>query len=161
LDFTVDYRLGGKMVSENQKYAMGTGAYENTLEYRETGVTLDGVNQNTGAKNNVHLSAAEYYMNTFGWGADSWTEKGAVYDNSFVKMRELSVSYRIPSTVTQKLKLNNVRVSLLGRNLFYFYRTLKNIDPESPVGNQWWSQGVDVGSNTATRSFGISLNANF
>lgn len=161
LDFTVDYRFGGKMVSENQKYAMGTGAYENTLEYRETGITLDGVNQNTGAKNDVHLSAADYYMNTFAWGADSWSEKGAVYDNSFIKMRELSVSYRIPSSVTQKLKLNNVRVSLLGRNLFYFYRTLKNLDPESPVGNQWWSQGVDVGSNAATRSFGFSLNANF
>lgn len=161
LDFTVDYRFGGKMVSENQKYAMGAGMYENTLEYRDTGVTLDGVNQNTGDKNTVHLSAADYYMNTFNWGADSWSEKGAVYDNSYIKMRELSISYRIPSSVTQKLKLNNVRVSLLGRNLFYFYRTLENLDPESPVGNQWWSQGVDVGSNTATRSFGISLNANF
>ncbi|MNM80263.1 TonB dependent receptor [compost metagenome] len=161
LDFTVDYRFGGKMVSENQKYAMGAGMYENTLEYRDTGVTLDGVNQNTGAKNDVHLSAADYYMNTFNWGADSWTEKGAIYDNSYIKMRELSISYRIPSSVTQKLKLNNVRVSLIGRNLFYFHRTLENLDPESPVGNQWWSQGVDVGSNAATRSFGFSLNANF
>jgi len=161
LDFTVDYRFGGKMVSENQKYAMGAGMYENTLEYRDTGVTLDGVNQNTGTKNDVHLSAADYYMNTFNWGADSWTEKGAIYDNSYIKMRELSISYRIPSSVTQKLKLNNVRVSLIGRNLFYFHRTLENLDPESPVGNQWWSQGVDVGSNAATRSFGFSLNANF
>ncbi|WP_437920980.1 SusC/RagA family TonB-linked outer membrane protein [Sphingobacterium sp. LRF_L2] len=161
LDFTVDYRFGGKMVSENQKYAMGTGQYENTMEYRETGVTLDGVNQNTGAKNDVHLSAADYYLNTFAWGADSWSEKGAVYDNSYIKMRELSISYRVPSSVTQKLKINNLRVSLLGRNLFYFYRTLENLDPESPVGNQWWSQGVDVGSNAATRSYGISLNANF
>ncbi|HLS95487.1 MAG TPA: SusC/RagA family TonB-linked outer membrane protein [Sphingobacterium sp.] len=161
LDFTVDYRFGGQMVSENLKYAMSAGQLENTLEYRETGVTLDGVNENTGEKNDVHLSAAEYYMNTFAWGANSWSEKGAVYDNSYIKMREMSISYRIPSSVTTKLRINNLRVSLLGRNLFYFYRTLKNLDPESPVGNQWWSQGVDVGSNAATRSYGISLNANF
>ncbi len=161
LDFTVDYRFGGKMVSENLKYGMGAGQYENTLEYRETGVTLEGVNQNTGAPNDVHLSGADYYMNTFNWGADTWTEKGAVYDNSFIKMREMSVSYRIPTALTERLRINNLRVSLIGRNLFYFYRTLKNLDPEAAVGNMWWSQGVDVGSNAATRSFGISLNANF
>lgn len=161
LDFTIDYRLGGQMVSVNQKYALGTGQYENSMEYRETGVTLDGVNENTREKNDVHLSAAEYYLNTFAWGADSWNEKGSVYDNSYVKMRELSISYRLPSSFTQRLRINNLRVSLQGRNLFYFYRTLENLDPESPVGNQWWSQGVDVGSNAATRSYGISLNANF
>jgi len=38
---------------------------------------------------------------------------------------------------------------------------LKNLDPEAPVGNKWWAQGVDVGSSAATRSFGFSLNANF
>jgi len=38
---------------------------------------------------------------------------------------------------------------------------LKNLDPEAPLGNKWWSQGVDVGSSAATRSYGISLNANF
>ncbi len=161
LDFTADYRFGGKMVSENLKYGMSAGLYENTLPYRENGVTLQGVNANTGKANDVHLSAAEYYMNTFGWGADSWTEKGAVYDNNFIKLRELSVGYRIPDSFTKRLKINNLKVSLLGRNLFYFYRTLKNLDPEAPVGNKWWAQGVDVGSSAATRSFGFSLNANF
>ncbi|WP_258862124.1 TonB-dependent receptor domain-containing protein [Sphingobacterium spiritivorum] len=161
LDFTADYRFGGKMVSQNLKYGMSAGQYENTLPYREGGVTLQGVNEKTGAPNTVNLSAAEYYMNTFGWGADSWNEKGAVYDNSFIKLRELSIGYKIPDAFTSKLKINNLRVSLIGRNLFYFYRTLDNLDPESPVGNQWWSQGVDVGSTAATRSFGFSLNANF
>ncbi|MGJ1284433.1 SusC/RagA family TonB-linked outer membrane protein [Sphingobacterium spiritivorum] len=161
LDFTADYRFGGKMVSQNLKYGMSAGQYENTLPYREGGVTLQGVNEKTGAPNTVNLSAAEYYMNTFGWGADSWNEKGAVYDNSFIKLRELSIGYKIPDAFTSKLKINNLRVSLIGRNLFYFYRTLDNLDPEAPVGNQWWSQGVDVGSTAATRSFGFSLNANF
>jgi len=161
LDFTADYRFGGQMVSENLKYGMSAGLYENTLPYRETGVTLQGVNANTGKANDVHLSAPEYYMNTFGWGANSWSEEGAVYDNNFIKLRELSIGYKIPDSFTNKLKINNLRVSLLGRNLFYIYRTLKNLDPEAPVGNAWWSQGVDVGSTAATRSFGFSLNANF
>ncbi|MCS3555459.1 MULTISPECIES: SusC/RagA family TonB-linked outer membrane protein [unclassified Sphingobacterium] len=161
LDFTADYRFGGKMVSENLKYGMASGLYENTLPYRETGVTLPGVNANTGKTNDVNLSGAEYYFNTFNWGDDSWSEKGAVYDNDFIKLRELSIGYRIPDSFTKRIKMNNLRFSLIGRNLFYIYRTLENLDPEAPVGNAWWSQGVDVGSSAATRSFGFSLNANF
>jgi iron complex outermembrane receptor protein len=107
------------------------------------------------------IQAAEYYMNTFGWGADAWNEKGSVFDNSFIKMREIVLGYNVPSSVTKKLHFNNLRVSLIGRNLFYFWKTLDNVDPEAPLGNKWWSQGIDVGSTAATRSFGFSVNASF
>ena len=161
LDFTADYRFGGQMISTPHKYAYGAGRLESTLEYRESGITLDGVNVNTGAKNEVKLSGAEYYMNNFYWGNNAWNEKAAVLDNNFIKLREVVIGYNIPESVTQKLKLNSLRVSLIGRNLFYFYRSIKDIDPEAPVGNYWYSQGIDIGSNAATRSFGFSLNAKF
>ncbi|KGE15306.1 SusC/RagA family TonB-linked outer membrane protein [Sphingobacterium deserti] len=161
LDFTADYRFGGQMVSAPHKYAYAAGRLESTLDYRETGITLEGVNENSGAVNDVNLSAAQYYLNTFGWGNNAWNEKAAVLDNNFIKLREAVISYRIPDSFTQKVKINNLRVSLIGRNLFYFYRSIKDIDPEAPVGTQWYSQGVDIGSNAATRSFGFSLNANF
>lgn len=160
-DFTADYRFGGQMVSMPHKYAYAAGRLESTLDYRESGITLDGVNENTGAQNEVNLSAAQYYLNTFGWGNNAWNEKAAVLDNNYIKLREAVISYRIPESFTERLKINNLRVSLIGRNLFYFYRSIKDVDPEAPVGNQWYSQGVDIGSNAATRSFGFSLNANF
>lgn len=177
LDFTIDYRIGGQMISNPTKYGIGSGLYESTLEYRDSehggltyvadgvtyhdGVLLQGVNQNTGEVNTKVIQAAEYYMNTFGWGADAWNEKGSVFDNSFIKMREIVLGYNVPSSVTKKLHFNNLRVSLIGRNLFYFWKTLDNVDPEAPLGNKWWSQGIDVGSTAATRSFGFSVNASF
>ena len=177
LDFTLDYRFGGKMVSTPTKYATGAGMFENTMKYRDAehggltftddygtwndGVLLNGVNANTGAKNTKVIGAADYYMNTYGWGYDAWNEDGAIFDNSFIKMREISLAYRVPSKVTSKLGLNNLRVSVIGRNLFYVWKTLENVDPEAPLGNKWWSQGIDVGSTAASRSFGISINANF
>jgi len=161
LDFTADYRFGGQMVSNPLKYAIGAGMYTNTLEYRDTGITLDGVNVNTGAPNTVNLNGAEYYMNTFNWGNDAWNEKGSVYDNSFIKLREAIIGYTVSDNFSKKLGMTNLRVSLVGRNLFYFWKTIKNLDPEAPVGNQWFSQGVDMGSTAATRSFGFSLNAKF
>ncbi|MDJ1506029.1 SusC/RagA family TonB-linked outer membrane protein [Xanthocytophaga agilis] len=179
LDFTIDYRIGGKMISTPTKYAMGAGMYENTLQYRDAsrggltytdpadgqihddGVLLKGVNQNTGEENTKVISAAEYYMTTYNWGADAWNSKGALFDNSYIKMREITLSYKIPSHISDRVHLKNLRFSLVGRNLFYIWRTLENIDPEAPLGNQWWSQGVDVGSTAPTRSFGFSLNASF
>jgi len=177
LDFTIDYRIGGKMISNPTKYMMGAGMFENTMQYRDTehggltytsgsttyhdGVLLEGVNQTTGQANTKVIDAGTYYMNTFGWGYDAWNEKGSVYNNSYIKLREATLSYRVPASICKKLCMNNVKVSLIGRNLLYLWRTLENIDPEAPLGNKWWSQGIDVGSTASSRSFGFSLSANF
>jgi iron complex outermembrane receptor protein len=57
--------------------------------------------------------------------------------------------------------MSKIKFSLIGRNLLYIYRTLKNLDPETAIGNQWYNQGIDNGSMPATRSYGFSLNATF
>ncbi|SMD11391.1 SusC/RagA family TonB-linked outer membrane protein [Pedobacter nyackensis] len=176
LNFTIDGRFGGKMIAPNLKYMRGAGMLENSMQYRDAanggltytsngktyndGVLLQGVNQTTGQPNTTVLSAADYYLTTYNWGQGSLAE-GELFDNSYIKMREMVLGYKIPESVTKKLKLNNLRVSLVGRNLFYLWRNLKDLDPEAPLGNKWWSQGVDVGSSAASRSFGFSLNANF
>ncbi|BAV08794.1 iron complex outermembrane recepter protein [Filimonas lacunae] len=177
LDFTADYRIGGQLLSPPTKYALGAGMYKSTLEYRDAahggltytdngtiyndGVLLKGVNQTTGATNTKVISAADYYLNTFNWGADAWNEKGAVYDNSYIKMREVVFGYRLPSAISNKMHLNGLKVSFIARNLFYIWKTMDNIDPESVTGNKWYSQGVNLGSSAPTRSIGISLNASF
>ena len=60
-----------------------------------------------------------------------------------------------------KLGMTRLSVSVFGRNLFYFYKALKNYDAESSVGTSWASQAVVGGSTTATRNFGVSLRASF
>lgn len=177
LDFNIDYRIGGKMLSPSTKFMMGAGMFENTLagrdaehgglQYTDNGVTyndgilLNGVNQTTGQANTKVVDAASYYFNTFQWGANSWNGGSAIFDNSFIKMREVTLAYRVPEKFASKLKMSNLRVSLIGRNLFYLYRTSKNVDPEAPIGTRWWSQGVDVGSTAASRTFGFSITTSF
>jgi len=176
LDFTIDGRFGGKMLAPNLKYMRAAGMLENSMEFRDAahggltytsngktyddGVLLQGVNQTTGLPNTKVVSAASYYFNSFNWGEGSQTE-GEIFDNSYIKMREVTLSYKLPASFTSKLKINNLRVSLIGRNLFYIWRTLKDLDPEAPLGNKWWSQGVDVGSTAASRNYGFSISANF
>jgi iron complex outermembrane receptor protein len=123
------------------------------------GVILPGVTV-SGKENTQIVDAAYYYMNTFIWGASAVNES-VVAKNSYIKLREVVFSYSLPAKLTDKLHFNNIRFSLIGRNLLYFYRTLKNIDPEAAIGSTWIRQSVDEGSMAATRSFGFSVNLDF
>lgn len=124
------------------------------------GVQLKGVRED-GSVNNTVIDAATYYLNTFDWGNDAWNEKGAVYDNSYIKLREVVLEYTIPKQISDRLHFQDIRFSLVGRNLLYVWRTLENIDPESPIGTNWLNQGIDEGAGAATRSYGFALNLSF
>jgi len=187
LFFLIDYKYGGSLVSAPHLYAYGAGMYESTMQYRDEangglpynidvngdkvlanshaeaeyhdGLILPGVNS-AGEANTVILDAANYYINSYYW-ASGWYQKEGVLKNDYIKMREVALTYVIPSKISEKLKLQGLRVSLIGRNLFYLYRTLDNLDPEVAIGSNWLRQGVDEGSLAATRSIGFSISGNF
>jgi iron complex outermembrane receptor protein len=146
---------GQRVLLENPTAATPAG----TQVYHD-GVLLKGVTEE-GNPNTKIIEAASYYINTFGWGNDSWNDKGAIYDNSYVKMREAALSYDLSKKISSRLHFQKIQVSLIGRNLFYVWRTLKNLDPESTIGTTWLSQGIDQGSNAATRSYGFAVNLSF
>ena len=99
-------------------------------------------------------------MNMFDDDSQSWNEP-AVQKNNYAKLRELVLGYTVSKGTAAKLHLQSLRLSLIGRNLLYVYRTMKNLDPEAPMGGSWLKQGIDEGSSGATRSYGFSLNASF
>ena len=124
---------------------------------------LPGVVASTGEKNTRIIPAGYYYNQTYNWGTQSeqLTYRHSVFDNTYVKLRELTIGYQFPEKLTAKLGMTRLSVSIFGRNLFYFYKALKNYDAESSVGTSWASQAVVGGSTTATRNFGVSLRASF
>lgn len=188
LDFIIDYRFGGQLVSTPMYYMYGAGMFKNTLDYRDAahggisynidannnkvasasgtyhdGVILDGVTS-TGAKNTTIADAATYYMYSFGWGSGAGSynryEK-AVFDNSYIKVREVTLNYTFSNQLVSKIGFQRLQFSLIGRNLFYIWKTLPNLDPEVGVGSNFLFQGIDQGSSAPTRSLGISLRASF
>jgi len=124
------------------------------------GVILKGTTIG-GKDNSMIVDAAYYYMNMFGWGPAALNEEGAVYNNSYIKMREAVISYILPAKLANKMHFNSIRFSMIGRNLFYFWRTLKNLDPEATIGTNWTRQSIDDGTSAATRSYGFSINLGF
>lgn len=154
--------------ASGKNIAAGSGATAgpNGEKIYHDGVILKGATTD-GKANTTIIDAPDYYLNTFTWG--SWpgsgstsTYEGAVFDNNFIKMREISLAYSFPLKLRSKLKMQTFTVSLYGRNLFYFYKTLPELDPEGGVGTNWVSQATSVGAGSAaTRSYGASIRLSF
>jgi TonB-linked SusC/RagA family outer membrane protein len=108
------------------------------------------------------VPSSNYYTsmyNSWGGGGDYVDD---LYDNSYLKCRELSLSYLLPKPVTRKFGCSSLTLSLFGRNLFYVFKNMPNFDAEaSSVSTRWLGSG-DLGKAVAaTRTIGLSIRASF
>lgn len=88
------------------------------------------------------------------------TPEPFIYDASYIKFRELSISYTLPKKWLTKTPFESVSFSAFGRNLFMLYSNLDNIDPESSYNNGN-GQGFEYGSLPSRRTFGFGVNVKF
>jgi TonB-dependent starch-binding outer membrane protein SusC len=82
-----------------------------------------------------------------------------VEDASFVKLREVTLSYEVPNSLTSRLwgVARNARLSLSGRNLLTF-TDYTGLDPEvSNFGNQNIARNIDVAPFPPSRSFWLGV----
>jgi hypothetical protein len=103
---------------------------------------------------------------TPGEARNHWSQLGEraqenfVYDASFVKLRQLTFGYSLPTRFLTKTPVRTLMVSFVARNLAILYKNTPNIDPESSYqsGN---NQGLDYFGMPASRTFGFNLRASF
>ncbi|MCU7548782.1 SusC/RagA family TonB-linked outer membrane protein [Chitinophagaceae bacterium LB-8] len=129
------------------------------------GMLLEGATAD-GQKNTNVTSQANYYWTVYNWGGPQYSPNTRyelyIQKNSYVKFREISLGYKIPARLVSKIGAKNVQLSVFGRNLFYIYRTLKNLDAEqTTAGSRWFQTLNNAGTNPSTRSFGVMLRAGF
>jgi hypothetical protein len=166
MSFLLDWRKGGELVSRTLSLAAVGRQLEETSFRPEEGIVANGV-VNTGTadnpiyvQNTTAISAESYYRQFY----DRNHEENNVYDASYLKMREFSISYsfKIKENSIGFLKSDaDIKVSLLGRNLFAI-SDIPHFDPEQlAVQGQGLVSGVEDLSYATTRSFGLKLNVNF
>lgn len=163
LGVLVDWRYGGVLVSRTKALGSTAGVLEETLEGRETGIVGQGV-KNIGTDenpqyvaNDVNVSASTY-NNAF---YDRGNEESAVYDASYVKLRQVSLYYDIPKEMCERIGFQNMKVGFVGSNLLLFTDN-PHIDPElNALQGKNITYGVEDMSYPSTRSFGFSLKTAF
>lgn len=172
-----DFKWGGDIWSGSYSTAMGNGLAPATLLERDGGglpftypdgskanhgVILDGVFAD-GTKNTDVVNYMWKYAGVYSaWTDINMPRSAAILENSWIKLRELRLTYQVPKQVVQKSKFaQNLSVSLIGRDLFYIYSSLPDrLNPEAinGIGN---AQGIEFGALPGVRSFGFSVNVSF
>ena len=119
------------------------------------GVIMPGVKAD-GKPNDIRV---ENNFGTYGYARNP--NAAFIYDASYVKLRELNLTYSIPRTVVDKIApFKGIDVSLIGRNLWIIHKNLPYADPEENLssGN---AQGYQSGAYPTTRQIGVNLKLKF
>ncbi len=156
LSFLFDMQKGGKYFSTTHMWGMYSGMLEETGfgGNREAGVILDGVRED-GSLNDIRITANEFGGMHYG-GVDALN----VFDASYIKLRDVTLSYDLPKEMIGSL-LEGVRISAFGRNLLAWNLDWKGMDPENTSYGSGNIQGLEGGSLPSTRQFGVNVNFKF
>lgn len=185
----IDMQMGGDFFSLDTWYGYGTGLYdfqaglnadgnpirsavedggglsweelghlgiENVMQW--DGATVDADGNPVGTENTTKMWMNDY-ANTLGWALGGPNELH-IYDASFVKLREVAVTYAVPTSALGDLPIAGVDVSLIGRNLAILYKNTPYSDPEAGLsaGNV---QGYQSGAYPSLREVGVNLRVKF
>jgi len=163
LSTTFDGKFGGDVYSMTTTWGRYSGVLEETLLGRETGIVGEGV-KNVGTTDNpiyvpndVVVSAKNYNQTAF----DNSVAEGSVFDASYVKWREIVLSYSLPSSWLSNVGIKGLTLSFVGRNLLILYKNTPHIDPETAFSSSNVNLGMEFGQIPTTRSLGFNVSFNF
>lgn len=159
----VDVRMGGDIYDEGTGTARWTGQYAETALGREEGVIGQGVREVTAADgsksyipNDIIVTANQLY----GYSNPRNYHESAIFDASYVKLREVTLGYTFSPSLLKKVKIQSAKISLVGRNVWMIFKNTPHIDPEIDAkgGN---AQGFGYGELPSSRSIGANLSLSF
>ena len=152
----IDGKFGGKVLSITEGYMDQLGVSERSGQARDNGGTVSIPNAitNTGQKWSGTVDAAAYYKAI---GGKTPAGAGYLYDATAIRLRELSITYRLPLKSTA---IKNLSLGVIGNNLFFFKKDAP-FDPEQVAGINPGSLGIDAFGLPAYRSLGFSLKCSF
>jgi TonB-linked SusC/RagA family outer membrane protein len=169
LNFLVDIRSGGQVFSLDRYYGLATGLQPETAGLNDLGnpsrntiangggVIVDGVLAD-GTRNTKRVSNTNYGL----YGYLRNPDATFVYDASFVKLREVALTFGLPKAVLAKTPfLKNASLSIIGRNLWIIHKNLPDADPEDFASSGNIGQGYQGGSYPAVRTLGFNVRLGF
>ncbi|HET8737834.1 MAG TPA: SusC/RagA family TonB-linked outer membrane protein [Pricia sp.] len=167
LSFLIDVQKGGDVWSLDTWYGFATGVYDVTGGLNELGnpkrdpvaegggILVEGINPD-GSPNTTRSEMD--FENAIGYR--SAPNAYHLYDAGYVKLRELTLSYKLPSKLLQNMPINNMTFSLVGRNLWIIDKNMPYSDPEGTLasGNL---QGYQSSPYPTAREYGFNIRFDF
>lgn len=167
----IDWRRGGDLYSQSANQLLSRGALEGTDLEREKPRIIPGylatptgeiILDENGAPiaNNIPVTANEmFFIDGY-----SWFDDLMVFDASYVKLREVTISYQLPASLLEKTPFGSANISFSGRNLWFNAYNMPdalNIDPEISATGAGNAQGLEFINLPNTRRYGVNLQFTF
>ncbi|MFL5560411.1 MAG: SusC/RagA family TonB-linked outer membrane protein [Gemmatimonadaceae bacterium] len=156
LNSTIDVRRGGKLFSGTNFYGQATGTlastmYGRTVDWNNPGIVIKGTIEETGQPNTTNITSEQYFQSlSYNGIAEPY-----VYDDSYIKLRELRLGWDLPASLAGRVNASSVNFALVGRNL-WTHTNVPNIDPEITY-NTGRNQGLEYAGLPAVRSLGFAV----
>jgi len=121
-------------------------------------VHFSGANEivGEGDVNNVKTAYNQYYWQNIGSSFIGPAE-ASVEDGSFVKLRQIGLTYALPHSLIGKAHIQNFTVTLFMNNILLWTK-YKGVDPETSLAGPANGQGLDYFNNPGIKSYGVRLN---
>lgn len=187
LSTLIDIQQGGKLFSTTNMWGMYSGILSESVAINANGKNIrddvagttggghlyEGVYGSKGADGVVVYKTAAgavsatpvknaTYLDGESYGGQFYDGPIAqnIFKSDYIKLREVRLGYTIPSKLTLKYRIQNIRLAAYGRNLAIWGRDNQHIDPENTTssGNV---QGLEGGALPSLRTFGVNLSFNF
>ncbi|PSL25673.1 SusC/RagA family TonB-linked outer membrane protein [Dyadobacter jiangsuensis] len=162
LSTLIDMKQGGDIFSQSINIGRYTGVLKETTFGREDGVVGQGVvNIGTSASpeyvpNEKRISSEEYHHKYY----LLTNNENTIFDASYIKLREVKLTYMISGKVFNKLPFRDIAISIVGRNLALLKSNLPHIDPETSYYNDGNLQGIENGQIPTTKTMGFNISFN-
>ena len=160
LSAQLDWKDGGQMYSGSNRlmdlYGSSVRTEDRTTPYIYPGFKADGTPNDIQRGGPKDIKAYSDLYNTVLGSLD----EAHIYNTSFLKLREVSLSIALPKTLVTKAKLQAVSLVLNARN-FLLWTPLPNFDPEASQGQGNMQGGMDYMSLPQASSYGVGLNITF
>jgi hypothetical protein len=162
LSATIDVRQGGNVYSTSNRFGESSGMFKSTVGLNDKGnpkrddvaagggIRAEGVLA-SGERNEQYIPAVNYYKSL------AANRENYLYDASFVKLREVKLSYSLPHELIAKTPFQAISVGVYGRNLAILHKNVPNIDPETALGSGS-IQGYENGQHPSARVMGFNIN---
>lgn len=169
LGFLFDYRHGGIVVSRTKTIGSTSGQLAETLLGRENGYDLTQPGNGIISEGVIRNADGSFTPNTIKITSRNWHNRyyernnveAAKYDATFLKLREVTIGYTIPKKLLTRIPVQDVKISLVGRNLALWTEN-PHFDPETmAMGGGTLIPGVEDMAFPSTRNIGFNLNVKF
>ena len=156
--FLIEGKSGGQIYSGTNNRLIGYGLHKMTVPAggREAGMVPDGVLED----GSVITTSLDMAQQQAYWGRYNDAAEAGIRDSDYMRLRQLSIGYNIPSNVLEGTFIQSASVSLIGKNLFFLSNDVENVDPESAY-NSNNSQGLEFSGMPVPRTIGFNVNLKF